>query len=193
LARLTSGHALQAAREQGPPTENELATLSVVHAVVLRSTSLSERAALSIAEGLERAVHGTASETDFMKQADSAPHGAAHVRVERVGPFGADGQLAEEGQLDAAFVSAAFALSGVGATSGIIETRFGWHVLRLVEREVPVGSALEDRRRDLAEAVVELRARSRLDALIRARHARQEIAVVGTADEAMARAVAVLR
>jgi parvulin-like peptidyl-prolyl isomerase len=105
--------------------------------------------------------------------------------VEGVGPFGPDGRAVFTGdQLDPTFVAGAFALTTPFELSPVVTTPFGWHVIALVQR-VPMS---EDARRDpeLGPAVVDLRARIRMQELLRARRARTAIEVSPAADDLMA-------
>lgn len=188
VAGRVAAHFSQLARTAGPPTDDELSTRLVVHAVVLRSRALSPSAGLFLASSVEQAVAAATSAEDFERRARSIHSDMAKIVVERVGPFGADG-LADAGDsLDPTFVAAAFSLREIGQTSRVIETRFGWHVIRLVERIAP--SAIEARRSELAGAVIELRARSAIDAVLADRRARTPIEIESGVDALMAAAYA---
>jgi len=186
LGRAVEARVLDRARAQGPPTDDELATVSVIHAVVMRSSVLTEARALAIAGTIAQSVASAKSADDFDARARAVPHPGARVVVERLPPFGADGRTADGAELDAGFVAAAFALHVPSETSPIVATPFGWHVLRLLERSVPEMHLLEARRRDLAEAVVRLRARERLDALLRDLRRRVPIEVASGAEALVA-------
>lgn len=173
------------ARALGRPTDDELATLTVVHAVVLRSTILADENALAIARAIEGAVRDASSGDDFEKRASAVPHAGARVVVERIADFGPDGRLPDGSALDSKFVTAAFALRLPSETSPIVQTSFGWHVLRLIDRKAP-GAASSSRREDLVDAVTALRARARADAVIRAHEHREPVQVMESADALMA-------
>lgn len=72
----------------------------------------------------------------FSDDARSAPRG------------GTLGTVRRSQQIDAAFLDAAFALDEVGDVSGVVETRFGYHLIQLQGRETP---------KTLAEATPELK------------------------------------
>jgi len=167
LARRVPRHLLDDARALGPATDDELSTVTVVHAVVLRSPSLSEPRGLATADAIERAVKGANSAADFEARAKAVPHPSARVTVERIENVGPDGRTPDGMQLDPIFVAEAFALRSPSDTSPIIETRFGWHVIRMVDRASPTVASLDERRRDLQEAVVQMRGRARLGAVLR--------------------------
>lgn len=182
LARVVSQHLGEQARDAGPATDDELADLTVVHAVVLRTRALTEGRALIYAHRIADAVAAARTDEEFIARAKAATSREVRTTVERLPSFAADGEI------DPDFKAAAFALHAPGETSGIVETEFGWHVIRLVSRAVPTGVDVEARRAALASAVLSLRARTELDALLRSRKARTLIEVVPSADALMAQA-----
>jgi hypothetical protein len=178
-----------AAREAGPPTANELSTVTVAHAVVLHSPAVQRGSAQAIATSIKDAVEHATSADDFERLAGSVPHGTVRVTIERVGPFGAEGLLAGA-RVDPSFVAAAFDLGGPADTSPVVESAYGLHVLRLVERVLPEPSMLEQRKHDLAEIVIEMRARSRVDRLLASRRERTKVDIAAAAGSLMGRAAA---
>lgn len=189
LAVQVPAHLMDEEAALGPPTEDELALVSVVHAVVLRSPSLREDDALAIAAAIRKAVVGAHSADDFEARANAVGHPHAEVRVERIGPCGADGRTADGSEFDASFVAAAFSLRAPLDTSAVVATPFGWHVLQLVER-TPAAGSVERRRVELAEAVLELRTRIRLEAIVQARRQAAPVVVSVAADDLMSAAFA---
>jgi hypothetical protein len=196
LARRVPAHLLDAAAAAGPPRADELDLVSVEHAVVMRSANLREEDAIALAAAIRNAVAGARSADDFHTRASAVPHPHAQVIVQPVGPFAADGTAPGGGSLDAGFVAAAFALKTPLETSPIVASPFGWHVIQLVERapaeartgaEPGAGSAA-DRARDLGPAVIRMRARAQLDALLLARTPAAKIEISSAADALMLRA-----
>jgi len=171
-----------AAREAGRPRDEEVATLTVVHALVRRTRGISARAGLALANLIHQSVEGSSSPEEFETRASAVPHAGAQVRIERVLGFAADGKLDNGGVIDPSFVAAAFALASTATTSPVVETPFGWHVLRLVDRVVPAADTIEQRRRELNEAVVSMRARLALDTILRERRQRTDVSIAAEAD-----------
>jgi hypothetical protein len=190
LARRVPERLAAAASDQGPPTDDELALVSVVHAVVMRSGTLREEDALALAEAIRRAVVGAQSASDFEARANKVPHPHAQVMVQPIGPFAADGSDPGGGSLDAGFVAGSFALRRPFETSPVVSSPFGWHVIQLVERKDAEGPRA-DRVRDLGPAVARMRARIRLDEVLRAPAKRAKVEISAAADALMAQATAV--
>jgi hypothetical protein len=171
----------------GPPTLDELARVTVVHAVLLRSATLLEPEALRIAGAIGSAVREAHDADDFIARANAVPHPHVNLVAETVGPFDADGETPTGGALDSTFVAAAFALHAPHELSPVVETPFGWHVLQLLERAAPSPAEVASLRQELTGGVVNLRARQSLDALLRSLRAGTRIEATASADELMAR------
>jgi hypothetical protein len=183
LARSQIAHIVAEARRKGPPDDEELSTLDVVHALVPRGGTVSDRAKIALAQAIRQEVERAVSVEDFERLANAVPHAGIVTRVEQVTGFGADGKAKDGSEIDASFVAAAFGLRSIGATSPVVETPFGWHVLRLIARARPESASLDDRRDALAEAVVSMRAREGLQELLLRRRQTTEVLVSPDADE----------
>jgi hypothetical protein len=184
VARTVPQRLEQQAEALGPPTDDELATVTVTHAVVLRVPGFSPERELATANAIARAVSNARTPEAFEAAASATPHAGAQVIVERIQPFQVDGAL------DPSFVAAAFRLHSPSERSPVIESAFGWHVIYLIERKAEDPASLETRRLELASAVVATRARSNLEDLLRERKGRVPIEVSGAADSMMTAATA---
>lgn len=136
LARIAARRLLDEANAKGLPSDDELARVHVVHAVVLRSHSTPEARARFVAQAVADAVSRATSTEDFRARARAAA-GDVRTSIEDLPPFDASGRTDDGTQFDLDFVAGAFALHSPGETSPIVETPFGWHVIRLVERTPP--------------------------------------------------------
>lgn len=185
--RVTADHILADAKRAGPPTDDEINTLSarywrevdrpaairVVHAVVMRPKKpdpAAEERARVFAGQLRDAVIDAKDADDFIAKAKALPYPGGDVRAEKLPPFTASGKSIEnEQQLDSAFAKGAFAIAEPGMTSAVVETSFGWHVIRLLERIPAQVMPLETRRIAFAEGAITMRAtvatRARVEAL----------------------------
>ncbi|MDP9148919.1 MAG: peptidylprolyl isomerase [Myxococcota bacterium] len=191
LARAVSRRMHDESRAKGPPSTEELAELRVIHAVIVRSPSLPRARAMAVAESLRQAVSRARDENEFEQRAKAAV--PVPVTVERLPQFDATGQMRQGGELDPVFVSAAFGLHHPGETSPVIETQFGWHVLRLIARSEPDPESADRRADAFNEAIVELRARNALDSVLAAGRRRLAIDVSLDADRFMAEALVAVR
>jgi peptidyl-prolyl cis-trans isomerase C len=186
-ARWAADHIMAEARQGGPPTDAEIAELTrlhwrevdrpvavrVVHALVQRPKKPDEGAsarARALAEEIRAAVLTAKDGDDFQAKAKAVPHPAdLDVIVQPLPPFASDGALTEsEGGMVEPFAKAAHALTQLGETSGLVETPFGWHVIRLVERIDEQRMPLEARRAAFTEEAFMQRARKATEARLAA-------------------------
>ncbi len=188
LARRAAERLRAEAERLGPATEGELSDVSVVHALVMRSSGLGEGAAV-LAKSIAAAVATARDEPEFIARAGAVPHGLARVVVERVPPFDAGGNIAGGGHIDPTFVAAAFSLRAPGDTT-VVETRFGWHVVRLLEKSLPAPGVLATRRSGLGADVLELRVRQALMAVLQVRRLRTAVDLAPDCDSRMTAAFA---
>lgn len=194
------------ATKQGPPRREEIEELArqrwadfsrpesvrTVHAVVLVKNDTDRGAARALALRIAQAVAGARDADEFARRARDVPAGGLEVVIERLPPCTADGRVVPEsshggGQFDVDFARAANDLESVGDQSPPVETRFGFHVIQLIERIPEKRTGFAERERELTPVVMRRRAKQRLDALLERLHAVQRIAVERSAEQALAR------
>lgn len=175
--RETADHLLADARRGGPPTDEEIKTLSarywrevdrppavrVVHALVPRPQKpdpAAEQHARVLAEQLREALVDAKDTEDFMTKAKAFPAPGIELVAEKTLPaFTEEGISIESDQrLEPAFARGAFAVAEPGMTSPVVETTYGWHVIRLVERLPEQRMPLEARRIAFADETITMRA-----------------------------------
>jgi len=183
------------AAQAGPPTPAELAELvrerwlefdrpvavRTTHAVVRNEKPERDAQARAVAEKLEQAVRGARSGEELIRLAKSVPTDGFEIRAESV-PFvtvdGRDfqpqgpGLRAGRGGFDPDYSRAANALANPGDQTGLVKSRFGYHVIRLEERLPPlVVAAPEVSERLSADALVRRASRARRELLDKLRQA----------------------
>ena len=204
-ARVLSDRVRAGARALGPPSDVEIADLTarhwyeldtpeqlrVIHVVVLRkegATAADDDRARVLATELAATVEGAPTAEELERRARAVPAGGFTVKVERLPPITADGRIADPsgGEMDGDFTRGAFALGAPGSTSPVVRSKFGWHVIRLLERIPARHVPLDERRASLAEEVVTRRARDAFDRELAAARAATPVEIASDADAVMA-------
>lgn len=180
-------------RAAGPPTDSEIEEVTakywravdrpesarVVHVVVMRSkpedAALDARAKTFAAE-LRSALVDAKTTEEFSEKAKAFPH-PKELKVQVDPPLPAvteDGYAVDgPGTFDVAFSKAANALAKPGDTSPVVQSQYGWHVIRLIEKLPAQRMPLDERRIAFTEEAYSFRAKKAYDALlgpIRAAH-----------------------
>jgi len=201
LARIVADRLEKDAAARGAPTDAEVAKVTarhwrdvdlpeqarVVHAVVMTKDPEKKKRMRAVAEDLLRAVQGAKDADDFVARAKSVDAQGLEIRPEKLPLFVADGRVVEGGELDKTFVNAAFALKP-GETSPIVETPFGLHVIRMLERLPEKRVPLEERRAMFADEVTTMRAREAYVALLADAKKKTPVVIDPAADALMMRA-----
>jgi peptidyl-prolyl cis-trans isomerase C len=200
-ARIVSERIHDDAKQRGLPTDEEVKILSekhwvdvdrppsihVIHAIVMRPKDPSLLAsARSLAAELHKAVVSASSE-DFEEAAKAVTHDPKlDVRVEKLPAFVDDGWVTEgSGRMDEAFTKAAFTLQSPGDTTAIVESSFGFHVIRLLERIPEKRMPFETRRLAFAEEVKTMRAYEAVSARLKALRDTIPVSVSPAAEQQM--------
>jgi hypothetical protein len=201
--RVTADHILAEARRGGPPTDEELKTLStrywrevdrppavrVVHALVPRPQKpdpAAEERARTLAAKLREAVVDAKDTDDFMEKAKALPAGDVAIVAEKLPAFTDEGASIEGDQrLEPAFAHGAFTLAEPGTTSAVVESRYGWHVIRLVERIPEQRMPLDARRIAFADEATAMRAAATTKARVDGMRAATRIEIAPSAENLM--------
>jgi len=177
------------AERAGAPTEPELAQIAqerwtelnrpdavrTTHAVVLNDKPERAAAARAVAEKLAAALGHVTSSEELIGVAKAFPAEGFEVRAEALPFVTADGRVlqrreggfvAQRGGFDADFARAASALTEPGQQSGIIQSAFGYHIVRLDERVPGVVVPEAELRSLLGPEVLQRRAASARHALL---------------------------
>ena len=202
-ARVNADRMLADARRAGPPTDDEIKTLStrywrevdrppairVAHVVVLRSPPekpdpAADERARAFAPQLRAAIVDAKDVDDFLAKAKALSFPGGKLTAEKlpVAFTEAGKSIESEQQYDPDFAKGAFAIAEPGMTSPVIESSFGWHVIRLLERIPEQRMPLETRRIAFADEAVAMRAAAATKARIEAARASTPIAIAPSAE-----------
>lgn len=193
LARRVPDAVSAEAAAQGPPVAEELGTVTAVRAAVRRSRDVSDARAAAAAEAIAKAVRSARNLDDFSARARSAPQPPLPVAVEQLEGVDARGSTLDGAHVEADVVAAAFALPAPGETSRPFRTELGWEVVRLISRAPPESGIASSPPADLVQAVMSLRVRMHVAAILLERRARTRVELSGAADELMTQAEAAAR
>lgn len=202
-ARFTADRVMADARKAGLPTDAEIAELTsrhwrevdrpvavrVVHAVVERSKTTdaaSEKKARALAAAIREAVKDARDGDEFLAKAAAVPRDGMSVVAQPLPAFEREGYATEgPGGMDAEFAKAAFKLTTPGATSDIVESKFGWHIIRLLEIIPEQRMPAEARRAAFTEEAYMERARVDTQARVKALVATAPIELSPSAENLM--------
>lgn len=178
LARAVLEQLLREAQAQGAPTDDEIAVLTrerwvdldrpssarTTHALVMVKDAKEKARARVLADRIADATRASANGAEFKKLAEAVPRGGLLVRVEPLPPTTADGRAFDPAdptvkqRFDEDFARAANAIVRVGTNSPVVETKFGFHVIHLVERLPEKRVPIDQRRALLYDEIVAKRA-----------------------------------
>ncbi len=202
LARTIADRIAKDAAARGAPTDEEVAKLTelhwrevdvpeqarVVHVLVTTKDPAKKPRMRAVAEDLRRAVIGATSADDFIARANAVDAQGLEIHPEKLPAFVEDGRIVEGNRaMDATFAKAAFTLAP-GETSAIVETPFGLHVIRMLERLPAQRLPLEERRTRFTEEVFAMRGHDAYVALLAAAKKRHPVVVDPASDALMASA-----
>jgi len=198
LGRMTIERAQAAAKAEGPPSDAEVTALSselwyevdrpvmrvAVHVVVLRpkgkeAAELLPRAR-ELANELRTPLAATKTTEEFLALAEqkaAAGTGKLEVKAETLAPVSAEGLLRGGTTFDTDFVRGLFALGTPGETTGVVESAFGFHVIRLVEVQPEHRVSFDERRRLFSGEVHARRTRTKVDAILATLRSSREVSI----------------
>lgn len=184
--------ALQAeARARGPSTTEEVAQVlerswydidrpsaaRTIHAAVLVKSEAQMGPARALAGRILGAVQDAKTAQEFEHAARSVEAGTLEVRVETLPPVARDGRIVPDepplpgatvGELEEPFARAAHDIERVGGSSGVVETSYGFHVIRLLARTEAWRLPEAERKQRVDAEVISDRARALEQSLVEA-------------------------
>jgi len=138
------------------------------HALV-RGEKLDDSSGLALAERLADGLRQFSDCVSFLERARAFSAAGANIVAEELPAVTPDGRtlkLDTKGELvdaestfDEDFARAAHQIKSVGTQSGVVRTRFGWHIILLAEKIAPKQLPFDDRRRLLSEEILRKRAK----------------------------------
>jgi hypothetical protein len=161
------------------------------HAVALIKRPEQRAEAREVAERIARATRGARDADDFMRRARAVYPGAIQVVAESLPPITEDGRAVPAAgdtgdaprTFDPRFARACNAIAQPGEQSDVVESDFGWHVIRLEERLPALRVSVDERRRVVAEEVYRGRASREREQLLKALRTRTPVVVTRNATE----------
>ncbi|MBN1612646.1 MAG: peptidylprolyl isomerase [Polyangiaceae bacterium] len=205
LARILLEDIRRETRARGLPSDEELAVATqrrwveldrpsssrTTHAVALVKRPEQRAEAREVAQRIARATRGARDAEDFKRRALAVNPGAIGVVVEALPPITEDGRAVPvgtgaddgPGKYDVRFARACNAIARPGEQSEVVESDFGWHVIRLEERLPAVRMSVEERRRAVSAEVYRARASREREQLLKALRARTRVVVTRNATE----------
>lgn len=208
-ARALAVELLRQARAAGPPTDLEVEgpTRSrwweldrppmrrTAHAVVLHPDPSADARARSLADRIAASMKAISDVEEFKRVARAESVSGLQVRVEDLEPVARDGRALDPlvahpadvvpSHFDEAFVRGVFEIPAVGATSGVVRSEFGYHVIFLREVIPERRFSLEERRAMLEGEIMAQRAKRRLDDVLGAARRGTRVEVERAANELM--------
>ncbi len=203
LARAMTTKIRDAAVARGPFTDEEIAealgdlwielerpeTRVAAHALIRKEVPGGAELAKRLHEELSKATGPDAetSEKAFFEAAKAFALPAGHaVHFERLEPFTIQGKIAVANmaaEMNPTFSKATFAIPAALGTSDVVETPFGWHVIRLLEILPPKTSTREEKLAKLGPQLVAVRVAPIFEAeLAKLRVAAQPVVLAKDAD-----------